>query len=73
LVSELITFFPRNLVKPFKPKKAKKTPPREDPDLAQKVEKIITDLSPEEQRNLVFGLGRPALARSPPHRKKLAD
>ena len=64
---------PKNLVKPFKPKKAKKTPPREDPDLAQKVEKIITDLSPEEQRNLVFGLGRTALARSPPHKKKFAD
>ena len=58
-------------MKPFKPKKAKKTPPREDPDFAQKVEKIITDLSPEEQRYLVFGHGRAALPRSPPHTKKI--
>ncbi|XP_028413225.1 developmental pluripotency-associated protein 2-like isoform X2 [Dendronephthya gigantea] len=60
---------PKNLLKPFKPKKAKKTPPKEDPDYAQKVEKIITDLSPEEQRNLVFGLGNSDLPRSPPHTK----
>lgn len=62
---------PKNLIKPWKPKKTKKTPPKEDPDYAQKVEKIITDLSPDEQRDLVFG-AKSAILRSPaPHTKKV--
>ncbi|XP_046856503.1 developmental pluripotency-associated protein 4-like isoform X2 [Xenia sp. Carnegie-2017] len=62
---------PKNLLKPFKPKKAKNTPPREDADYALKVENIITNLDPEEQRNLVFGLKSKALPRSPTNLRKV--
>lgn len=60
---------PKNLLQPWKPKKAKNTPPKEDPDFAQKVEKIITDLSPDEQHNLVFG-SKSGVLRSPLQTKK---
>lgn len=46
---------PKNLQKPCRLPKKKISPPREDPDFAQKVEKIISNLSPDAQQELVFG------------------